>query len=123
MEILMAMGVLSFALYAATSTQMKQVARVVRSHDDVGRIFLLKKELYTQLFAQKPLGKPLKIELEQPKCIITTTHNEIEKKSSLAQFSATMSIVTSDGTWKQGLLDRELRMIAIIPTVRPEPQG
>ena len=119
-EVLLAIGILVFAVSIIARLQMRSLSRMLRDHDDIEKIFLIKKELYT-IFLRPPMEvKKTKVTLEDPEMSINIRLQDIQKKSKLARFSDSIRLVYCLGTWKYENNPRDSVMVALIP--KPEPK-
>jgi hypothetical protein len=116
LEVLLAMSIAAVAIAVASSLQLRAWIRVSRDHDDLEKVFLIKKSLYEAY--EEPLSRTKKIvtRLENPPMKITTEYySEIPAKSLLAPFKDDIKMVRVVGDWKFENTSRVNSMIMVIP--------
>lgn len=115
LEVFLAMSIATVAIAVASNLQLRAWIRITRDHDELEKIFLIKKSLYDIYQEQAQRTKKIVTQLEQPLMKITTDFEGIPKKSSLAPLKESIKIVRSVGVWKFENAARYTSMILVMP--------
>jgi hypothetical protein len=115
LEVFLAMSIATVAIAVASNLQLRSWIRITRDHDELEKIFLIKKSLYDTYQDQAQRTKKIVAQLEQPAMKITTDFEGIPKKSSLAPLKESAKIVRSVGVWKFENAARYTSMILVMP--------
>lgn len=114
MEVLLAMTVLATSMFFLSQLQLRSMLQVYHHRAEVERIPWIKKVVYTNLLKLPEKSKKSIVqELQQPQMKMTTTIDDIDKKSPLAKYARVMRIVKTEGEWQQGNKKEKLTMIAL----------
>ena len=117
LEVFLAMSIATVAIAVASNLQLRAWIRITRDHDELEKIFLIKKSLYAAYQDQLQPTKKVVTQLEQPPIKITTDFEGIPKKSSLAPLKDSAKIARVVGVWKFENAARFNNMIVIVPRV------
>lgn len=114
-EVLLSLFILAVSMYIFSDLQFRSVRKVRNKHEEVSRIFFIKKYLY-KLYINPPIkDKPIIEKIETPEITIKAHKQEInKKKSSLKKFFNDIDIIWSEGTWKSGFEKRTIKMISFV---------
>ncbi len=115
LEVFLAMSIATVAIAVASNLQLRAWIRITRDHDELEKVFLIKKNLYDAYQDQAQRTKKIVTQLEQPAMKITTDVEGIPKKSSLAPLKESAKIVRSVGVWKFENAARYISMILVMP--------
>jgi hypothetical protein len=123
LEVFLAMSIAVVAISITINIQLRSWLRVTRDHDNLEKIYLVKKELYVRYLSQPGKTKKTVTKLENPEIKITTQAEEIGPKSSLAMVKERIDIAKSYGEWKFENAQRTITMITTVPKPEPKKQG
>lgn len=115
LEVFLAMSIATVAIAVASNLQLRAWIRITRDHDELEKIFLIKKSLYDIYQEQAQRTKKIVTQLEQPAMKITNDFEGVPKKSSLAPLKESIKIVRSVGVWKFENAARYTSMILVMP--------
>jgi len=123
MEVLIATVVVASSIYVLSNLHIRSRLKVLRSAEEIERVFFVKKYLY-QLYLQPPTkSKPFKATIEKPDMRITTHKADINpKKSSLRRFAKEIDIIWSEGTWERPGDTPLIKMISFVPKPKQDPK-
>jgi hypothetical protein len=120
LEVLLAMSVATVAIAVASSLQLRSWIRVTRDHDDLEKVFLIKKSLYAAYSEPNVRAQRVVTHLENPPVKITTEFNDVSAKSSLAEFKNNLRMARVMGAWKFENASRANTMIVVVPRFEPK---
>lgn len=114
-EVLLALALLVGAVSMIANLEYRSLSRVLRDRDEIEKIFLIKKELYTHFFKLPEKAKKIVTKLESPgpEIAIATQIVDVAPKSSLFRLKDKLTIVQTQGRWKIGKDDYDATMIAV----------
>ena len=98
-EVLLALAILAGSVFFLSDMQIKSMFRVFKSRDEIDRVFLIKKDLYSAYFKLPKDGKPVVNKVENPKTKIVTELVEIGKKSEFKDFADKLQVIQAEGQW------------------------
>lgn len=115
-EVMISLFILTSAVYVLSNLQFRSSRRVLKSSDEIERVFPVKKTLYNLFFKPPQKDKPVKLQLEEPEVTITAHKQEIDKKkSSLKNFADKVDIIWAKGEWQRGTRTEEVKIISFVP--------
>ncbi len=108
-EAMAALVIASSALFLAARMQVSSFNRMRLLHEQIDRIYLIKKNILL-FFIQRPHKvTEKKVEkLETPLVTLSTQYEEIPRKSSLYELHDRLRRVASYGEWKEGPIGRSI---------------
>lgn len=115
LEVFLAMSIAIVAVAVASNLQLRSWIRVTRDHDDLEKVFLIKKSLYAAYSEPNARAKRVVTQLENPPVKIITDFNDVSAKSSLAEFKNNLRMAKVMGTWKFENASRSNTMIMVVP--------
>ena len=113
-EVLIALFILSTAIFVLSELQVRSVLRVWDSREDIDRLYFIKKYLYRGTLDPKKTTRRVR-DFEDPDMRLTVEAEDISKRSALAPFAKDLRLLKSSGQWQRGSSKRSLNMIAVIP--------
>ena len=118
-EVLLALAILTGSVFVLSQLHMRSLFRVVSDRDDIEKIFLIKKDVYSFFFKHdnKKLPtreRPTVHTLEIPEMKISSYTAEVDQKSSLKKFKDKILMVYSDAEWKNGTTQRQTKMLTFV---------
>jgi hypothetical protein len=121
-EVILAMGVLTTTIFIISGLMLRSFLRVQENRDDIEKVFLIKRELYTHYFKPPKKDKKVVQKIENPAVTIASRLVEINKKSSLKDLKDSLKIVRSDAIWKTDKFFREASMVSFVFQPKKEEQ-
>jgi type II secretory pathway pseudopilin PulG len=119
-EVLLSLFILTGAVYVLSNLQFKSSRKVIRSTNEVERVFPIKKQLYSYFLHPPTSDKPLKVVLDDPNVVITAHKQEIDKKKSeLKDFAKSVDIIWAEG--ESGAKGETVKLISFVP--KPEKKS
>ncbi len=123
-EVLLALFIMTAALYVLSDAQIRSVRRVMWNRDEVDRIFLIKKA-WLQAFLnpnKKDESKPIIKDLKNPDVKIKTTQtkptrsllNKTQKDGEAKNIKDPLQMVTSEGEWQSGVFKEKITFVGFI---------
>jgi Tfp pilus assembly protein PilV len=113
-EVLLALFTLATAATILANLQGRAIFRVIKSRDEIEKIFFIKKDLYALTYNVKKDQKKIVNKLENPEMTITSELVDIQPKSTLKNFRDKIKIAQTDALWIQQGGERQVKMLTFV---------
>jgi type II secretory pathway pseudopilin PulG len=113
-EVLMAMGIVIFAVSLIADLQFRSLIRMTRDRDDIEKVYLVKQELFKHMLEPQKEKKKYTAALENPEIKFSTQVDPINPKSALADLKENLLLVRTEGLWKHDNVKRSTSILALV---------
>ena len=119
-EVLLAIFILVSSIYVLTDLQIRSLFRVLKDRGEIDRVYLIKKESYTNYLTPPKGEKPITKKIEDPAVSIRTEKVELNKKSVFHEFKDSINLIKTTGSWKEKMIPQEMVMMTFVENQQKE---
>lgn len=113
-EVLLALGLLTSAVFVISNLQIRSLLRIMSDRDDIEKIFLIKKELYKYYISPPKPPKKVTTKIESLDMTMVTNIIKPAAKSSLGPIKSRINILNTQASWVHERLKKDVILMTIM---------